>query len=233
MSHKLLIVEDDTFVLGLLGALLESKGYQIVQVSTGKEMFAAFSQERFDLILLDLGLPDEDGFVLLRQLRTTSNIPVIVLTSRLDVEDRVLALELGADDFLSKPADHREIALRISRLLGRSQPEAPRPQSSPRQLSVSGYTLDLDARTVLDDRGKNYTLTRSEFDLLASFFRSPNRVLSRDTLLDAISRGDDPQFDRAVDVTISRLRKKIERDPKTPELILTVPGVGYRLVDLG
>lgn len=223
MSEKLLIVEDDTFVLGLLGALLESKGYQIVEASSGKEMLAALAQDRFDLILLDLGLPDEDGLVLLRQIRTKSNIPVIVLTSRFSVEDRVQALEIGADDFITKPADHREIALRISRLLGRIV------QFPSHQVKVAGCTLDTEARTVTDKTGQMIDLTRSEFDMLSCFFNAPNRVLSREVLLDGISRGDDPPFDRAIDVLISRLRKKIELDPKSPKLIVTVPGVGYRL----
>ena len=224
MSEKLLIVEDDAFVRGLLGALLESKGYQIVEASTGKEMLAALAQDRFDLVLLDLGLPDEDGLVLLRQIRTKSNIPVIVLTSRFSVEDRVQALEIGADDFLTKPADHREIALRISRLLGRAV------QLPSHQVKVAGRTLDTEARTVTDKSSQLIDLTRSEFDMLSCFFNAPNRVLSREVLLDGISRGDDPPFDRAIDVLISRLRKKVELDPKYPKLIVTVPGVGYRLV---
>jgi DNA-binding response OmpR family regulator len=230
MNGKILIVEDDRFVLGLLGALLESEGFSVAQVATGKDALALLTEERFDLVLLDLGLPDEDGMVLLRRIRTKSDIPIIVLTSRLNVEDRIQALEIGADDFIAKPADHREISLRISKLIRRGAEGRRDDAGAGAQICVGSMRLDTEARALTLADGRQVDLTKSEFDLLAAFFNAPNRVLSRDVLLDAINRGDDGPMDRSIDVLISRIRKKIEKQPRKPEHILTVPGVGYRLV---
>ena len=220
MNGRILLVEDDEFVLGLLGALLEGEGFAAVRAATGKAMMAELGKGGFDLVL-----PDEDGLVLLRQIRTRSDIPVVVLTSRTGVEDRIQALELGADDFITKPADHREIVLRISRLLKGGKPEG----GAGAPLVLGDLRLDTDARVLVRTDGTQIPLTRSEFDLLSAFVKAPNRVLTRGVLLDAINRGDNPPFDRAIDVLVSRLRKKIEPCPGNPSHIVTVPGIGYRL----
>jgi len=228
-QNRLLVVEDDEFVQSLLCAYLDKEGYATHRAQSGREMLAALEGDSFDLILLDLGLPDEDGLVLTKIVRSRSSVPIIVLTTRNAVEDRVSALELGADDYVTKPVEPRELALRIRNLIGRhgASPRLPDPGNVP--IVIAEWKLDPDARTLVSARRGEVSLTRSEFDLVSAMFRAPDRVLSRDLLLDAISRGGDSPTDRTIDVLVSRLRKKLEHDPAKPELIITVPGLGYKL----
>lgn len=230
MDHHLLIVDDDEFVLTLLGAYLEVDGFRVSLVASGREMLAVLAKEPVHLILLDLGLPDEDGLALTRQIRARSSVPVIVLTGRQAPEDRLTALELGADDYLIKPCDPREIVLRIRNLLDRSAGVGSAASEAARRdvVNFDGWTLDLAGHSVTAPDGNDVPLTGAEFNLLAALARAPNRVLTRDHLLDAVSQNNEAPTDRTIDVVVSRLRKKIERDPAKPSLIVTVRGCGYK-----
>ena len=223
-SH-ILLVEDDELTRNLLKAYLEKEAFTVSTASDGQEMIALLDRENFDLVFLDLNLPDEDGLSLARRLRAKSAVPLIVLTSRQSQQDRIAALEIGADDYVTKPFDPLELVLRARNLLGRSG--GPSDAATNDSRSFAGWTLNLDARILINDSGAVVSLTRTEFNLLAAMAAAPRRVLSRDHLLDAIARGSDSPSDRTVDVTVSRLRRKIERDPRSPGIIVTVPGLGY------
>ena len=230
MKKHLLIVEDDELVQSLLAAYMQNGGFKVSLAATGKEMLACIDSENIDLVLLDLGLPDEDGLVLARQVRARSSLPIIVLTARKEQKDRLAALEIGADDYLTKPFDPEELILRIRNLLGRS--DGTTVEEDLRQRSevfrFEGWTLDAGAHSLTGPDDRKVSLTRAEFNLLAALARAPNRVLSRDYLLDAVSQDADSPTDRLIDVLVSRVRKKIERNPKKPEIITTVIGCGYK-----
>lgn len=226
-TNHVLLVEDDELTRNLLRAYLEKELFSVSSASDGQEMIALLDREGFDLVFLDLNLPDEDGLSLARRLRSRSAVPLIVLTSRQSQQDRIAALEIGADDYVTKPFDPLELVLRARNLLGRSG--APTGPDNGTQRSFAGWTLDLDARVLSNESGKIVSVTRTEFNLLAAMVAAPRRVLSRAQLLDAIARGSDSPSDRTVDVTVSRLRRKIETDPKSPDIIVTVPGLGYML----
>jgi len=225
MKRRVLIVEDDEMVQALLAVYLEGEGFAVTSTATGAEMLAVLDREPVNLILLDLMLPDEDGLTLARQVRARSTVPIIVLTARRGRDDRLAALDIGADDYLTKPFDPRELILRIRNILGRAAGAEPEPAV----LSFAGWALDLDGRTLSAPDGRDVRLTPGEFNLLAALARAPNRVLSRDFLLDAVARDEDAPADRMIDVYVSRLRRKIEDTPKKPGLIVTIPGHGYKL----
>ncbi len=230
MTEHLLIVEDDELVQALLAAYLKAEGFKVSYAGTGKEMLATLNTEQIDLVLLDLGLPDEDGLTLTRQVRARSSIPIVVITARKGREDKLAALELGADEFLTKPFDPEELVLRIHNLLGRSRGEGAQDMASREKSSIEfdGWKIDISGRTITDPSGGDILLTTAEFNLFSALAKAPNRVLSRDFLLDAVSRDDDAPSDRLIDVLVSRVRKKIETEPKKPKLIVTVPGCGYK-----
>jgi len=230
MKQRLLIVEDDEMVQSLLAAYLQREGFQTSLASTGKEMLACADTEKLDLILLDLGLPDEDGLTLARQIRARSNLPIIVLTARLGKSDRLAALEVGADDYMTKPFDPEELILRIRNLLGRTATAEGKSESAPRPevFRFSGWRMDLAAHSLTNPDGQQIPFTRAEFNLMAALAKAPNRVLSRAYLLDAVSQDADSPTDRLIDVLISRIRKKIEVNPRQPQVITTVLGCGYK-----
>lgn len=223
----LLIVEDDELVQSLMAAYLQREGFAISLAGTGKEMLAIIDSEPIDLILLDLGLPDEDGLSLTRQVRARSSMPIIVITARKDKESRIAALQLGADDYLTKPFDPDELVLRVRNMLGRTTGTEVAARAG-EVYRFDGWTVNVDGRTVDNAGGEPVTFTRAEFNLLAALVRAPGRVLSRDFLLDAISQDEDSPTDRLIDVLISRVRKKIESNPKKPTKITTVIGCGYK-----
>lgn len=228
MADHILIVEDEEFVLALMGAYLSDAGFKISLAANGREMLALIDKEKVDLILLDLGLPDEDGLVLTRQVRARSSVPIIVLTGRTAHEDRLAALEMGADDYLTKPCDPREIVLRARNILDRSAGAGRQAEKPADIVNFNNWTLDIASHTITDTSGETLPLTPAEFNLLTCFVRAPNRVLTRDHLLDAVSRYDDSPTDRMIDVLVSRLRKKIEDDPRNPAFIITIRGCGYK-----
>ena len=230
MDKHLLIVEDDELVQSLLAAYMQNEGFKVSLAVNGKEMLACIDSESIDLILLDLGLPDEDGLVLARQVRARSSLPIIVLTARKEQKDRLAALEIGADDYLTKPFDPEELVLRVRNMLGRTDSGTADEILRDRMevFRFQGWTLDSGGHSLIDGKNQKVSLTRAEFNLLGALVRAPNRVLSRDYLLDAVSQDADAPTDRLIDVLVSRVRKKIEKDPKKPKIITTVVGCGYK-----
>lgn len=231
-NKHLLIVEDDELVQSLLAAYMQNEGFKVSIASTGKEMLACIDSETIDLVLLDLGLPDEDGLVLARQVRARSSLPIIVVTARKDQKNRLAALEIGADDYLTKPFDPEELSLRVRNILGRADDGDTSTEEALRErteiFKFQGWVLDAGGHSLTGPDGDKVSLTRAEFNLMCALAKAPNRALSRDYLLDAVSQDADAPTDRLIDVLISRVRKKIEPNPKKPEIITTVVGCGYK-----
>jgi DNA-binding response OmpR family regulator len=229
---RLLIVEDDLTLREVIAAYLGEAGFRIVLAADAREFHKFMAQGHIDLVLLDLELPDEDGLVLARQLKSKSNVPFIIVTGRGGREDRITGLELGADDYVTKPFDPRELVLRIKNVLNRSgnTKQMPLRTKDLQSVQFGGWNLLLGERSLVHDDGREAVLTRAEFDLLAALGIAQGRVKSRDSLIDAVSYGSEPPSDRAIDVLVSRVRKKVETNPKSPEWVKTVAGHGYRLL---
>jgi len=232
---KILVVDDDLRLRDLLQRYLTEQGYAVTTVSDAPGMDKLFSRERFDLLVLDLMLPGEDGLSICRRLRGTRNtIPIIMLTAKGEDVDRIVGLEMGADDYLPKPFNPRELVARISAVLRRRAAPAPpgAPASEPETVSFGGMVVNLANRT-LEKNGRTVSLTTGEFGLLKVLVTHPRTPLSRDKLME-LARGREYEvFDRSIDVQISRLRKLIERDPTHPGYIQTVWGFGYVFVPDG
>ena len=233
-SQQILIVDDDNGLRELLTDYLSREGYRVHAVANAEEMDRWLDGEQPDLLILDLMLPGEDGLSIARRLRAASDIPVIILSARGDEVDRIIGLEVGADDYLAKPFSPRELLARIRAVLRRQSttPVAggasqawPRPAFGP-------FQLDLDAQRLMRD-GEEVSLTAGEFNLLRIFVEHPNRVLDRDRLLDLLKGYEHSPFDRSVDVRVARLRAKIEDDSKAPKYIRTVWGQGYLFAPQG
>ncbi|GLK86034.1 response regulator [Ancylobacter defluvii] len=227
-TDRLLLVEDDRDIRGLLVDFLGAEGYGIEAVESGASMDRALTRGMPDLIVLDIMLPGEDGLSICRRLRARSRVPILMLTAKRDDIDRIIGLEIGADDYLGKPFNPRELLARIRALLRRSSGALATSIPERRRKRFGRLTADLDARTVEDDTGRRLPVTTAEFDLLSCFLERPGRVLSRDQLLDwTRGRAGDP-FDRTIDVTISRLRGKLAQClPEGEQPITTVRNVGY------
>ncbi|MBF0623635.1 MAG: response regulator transcription factor [Magnetococcales bacterium] len=226
----LLMVEDDLSLQAVMSAYLEQAGFTVLTAATAARFHALLAQAEPDLILLDLELPDEDGLVLARQVRARSQVPIIMVTGRTDSGDRVTGLEFGANDYVVKPFDPRELTLRIRNLLHlTSGGRWPQATAARERFVFAGLTLDCGTRRLLDAQGADIHLTHSEFELLRILVTRTGRVQSRESLLDALARTPEGSSDRAVDVLVSRLRKKLRKHGLTDQVILTVPGVGYRL----
>ena len=224
----LLVVDDDAGVLDLLRRYFAGQGFTVSTAADGAGMHAVLTRQPVDLVLLDLGLPGEDGLELTRQLRRNWNGALIIITGRGESVDRVVGLELGADDYVTKPFDLRELLARVRSVLRRSVPVATAAgKSGETMFHFADYHLDPLERTLRNGRGDAITLTTGEYELLRVFVEHPNRVLSRDDLMGHIHGRDAGPFDRAIDVQIARLRRKIEADAANPELIKSVRGVGY------
>ena len=227
-SPHILVVDDDREIRDLLGRFLAKHGYRVEEAADGRAMQKALSDWRIDLIVLDLMLPGEDGLSLCRQLRASSNIPVIMLTAMGEDIDRIVGLEIGADDYVAKPFNPRELLARIKAVLRRAR-ELPAASDSPGEatLRFAGWRLDTAARTVTAPDGTAVELTAGEFELLVALTEHARRVLSREQLLDLTRGSDAAPFDRSIDVQVSRLRRKIEVDPAKPDLIKTLRNGGY------
>lgn len=228
---RLLVVDDDSEIAALLKRYLSAQGFSVHTVGNGKDMLALLATGEIDLVLLDLGLPGEDGLELTRHLHEHWHGPVIIVTGRADSVDRIVGLELGADDYVTKPFELRELLARIRSVLRRAG-ERPRSMGSqPMAYRFAGYRLELQSRTLTDTSGEPIALTSGEYELLLVFVTHANRVLSRDELMNQLyGRGSGP-YDRAVDVQIGRLRRKIESNPAAPALIKSVRGAGYIFSD--
>lgn len=226
-----LIVDDDREIRLLLAEYLNVNGYRAVVAEDGGAMEREMDRLRIDLIVLDLNMPGEDGLALCRKLRVRSTIPVIMLTARSEPVDRILGLEMGADDYLSKPFEPRELLARIRSVLRRSHStqDAFNDASATQQLHFAGWTLDLTARHLIDPDGTVVMLSGAEFRLLKVFLDRPNRVLNRDQILNHTHGRDADPFDRSIDIQISRLRQKLKEDARSPQIIKTVRNGGYVL----
>lgn len=226
-SPHILIVDDDREIRDLLSRFLERNGLRVSVARDEREMQKVMQDSAIDLVVLDAMLPGKNGFTICRELRAAGNLPIIMLTAAGDETDRIVGLEMGADDYVSKPFNPRELLARMRAVLRRAS-EPGRTVESPRGvLTFAGWTLDVGRRRLLSPEGAMVTLSTGEFDLLLVFAERPQRVLSRDQLLD-LARGRAPTpFDRSIDVQVSRLRRKIEVDPRAPEIIATVRGGGY------
>ena len=230
VAPHLLIVDDDKELCSLLSKFLSRHGYRVSVAHNGGEMASILEASRVNLVILDLMLPGEDGLVLCRRLRATSTLPIIMLTAISDETDRIIGLEMGADDYLAKVPNPRELLARVRAVLRRAgPPEARASVDQKRILEFAGWRLDVTHRQLFSAKNALVPLRAGEFDLLLALAERPQRVLSRDQLLD-LSRGRTANvFDRSIDVQISRLRRKIEPDPKEPTLIKTVRSGGYIL----
>ena len=223
-----LLIDDDARLAALVSEYLGKHGIDVTVVGDAKRGLASLRSKRFDVVLLDVMLPDLDGFEACRRIRATpelADLPILMLTARGDDVDKVVGLELGADDYLAKPFNPRELLARIRAVLRRSAPVA----VGHGRLRMGALEIDFDAREVVVDR-KRVELTLYEFELLAVLARAAGRVLSREQVLDALKRQEYEAFDRSIDVHVSKLRAKIERDSKAPRYIKTVRGVGYALM---
>jgi two-component system OmpR family response regulator len=225
----ILIVDDHREIRELVSRALAKEGFRVSAAPDGRAMRQALADSRVDLILLDLMLPGEDGLSLCRSLRTQSNIPIIMLTAKGDEVDRVIGLEMGADDYLPKPFGSRELVARIRAVLRRSGESGARPDPAqhPKQYRFDRWRLDAGRRELIRDDGTLVPLSTGEYDLLVAFLERPQRVLSRDRLLDLTRGRAATPLDRSIDTQVSRLRRKLERDPANPSLIRTVWGGGY------
>lgn len=227
-----LVVDDDPRVRTMLTDYLESQGMRVTGAQDGNEMWACLEKAAADVILLDLVLPGEDGLTLAGQLRARVDAGIIILTGRGDVVDRVVGLEMGADDYVAKPFHLREVLARIKSVLRRSRPasvptQAPALTRNDGTIEFDGWTVRLQRRLVTDPEGREVTLTTGEYELLLAFLENPNQVLSRDQLMDLAKGRQWEAYDRTVDTQVVRLRRKIEADPKHPKLIKSIRGAGY------
>lgn len=229
---SILVVEDDGEMRHLVARLLREAGFRVTPARDGREMWDLMEQAAPpDLVVLDVMLPGPSGLDLCRRLRARSQVPVIMLTARGEETDRVLGLELGADDYVAKPFGPRELVARVRAVLRRSMGDPAEPERASRRLRFAGWSLDLKARELFSPAGAAVDLSGAEYDLLLAFLEHPQRVLSREQLMEVAKRRVGVEgSERAVDVQVSRLRRKIEPDEGSPALIKTVRGSGYILV---
>jgi two-component system, OmpR family, response regulator len=234
-SQHIFIVDDEAPAREMVGDYLKMHGFAVTLCDGGRSLRAAIEVSVPDLVVLDLNMPEEDGLSIIRDLKGRINVPVIMLTATASPIDRVVGLELGADDYIAKPCELRELMARIRSVLRRSAPPkivtpaAPAAPSAAKEQLVRFGTkwLDLEAQALRDDEGNEHPLTASEFGLLKVFAANPKRVLSRERLLELANARDSEAFDRAVDLRIMRIRRKIEPDPTKPAVIRTIRGGGY------
>jgi DNA-binding response OmpR family regulator len=230
-AGHVLIVDDEPEIRALLRNGLEQEGFKVLEAGNGAEAETHLASTPIDLVTLDLSLGGEDGLKVARDLRTKRNTPIVMITGKGDPIDRVVGLELGADDYIAKPFLMREVVARIRAVLRRYSPpavaEAPASSADRTRLSFDGWTVDLERREVLAPGGAPCELTTGEFNLLSILVRRPGRVLSRDELMDLLKGHDWTPMDRSIDALVARLRRKIEPGNEHPQLVKTVRGVGY------
>lgn len=236
VSAHILVVDDEPQIRKLIEKYLLREGFAVSCAGSGQEMWAVLNDNPIDLVVLDLGLPDQDGFALTRTLRQTSDVAIIILTGKGEEVDRVVGLEIGADDYVVKPVAPRELLARIRSVLRRSKGNdrksrgAEKAAEVPPVLGFQGWRLDLAARELLSPEEEPTHLTTAEFELLAALAQAPNQVLSRSDLLKRCAGREWNPVDRSVDIHIGRIRSKIEADPKNPKIVKTIRGTGYVFV---
>ncbi len=220
------VVDDEAAARDMVGDYLKLHGFRVTLCDGGESLRQAIKRDKPDLIVLDLNMPQEDGLSIIRDLKGRISAPIIMLTATASPIDRVVGLELGADDYLAKPCELRELLARVRSVLRRAS-QAPAAGAPRERVRFGTKWLDLEARVLQDEEGVDHPLTTSEFNLLKAFADHPRRVLSRERLLDLANARDPDAFDRAIDVRITRIRRKVEPDPNHPRIIRTVRGAGY------
>lgn len=227
-AAHILVVDDEPDVRELIGSYLTQNGYRISAATDGQALRRVLADQTVDLVIVDLGLPGEDGLSLTRYLREHSDAGIIIVTGRGETVDRIVGLEIGADDYLAKPFDLRELLARVRSVLRRAQQRtSQRPEGARRCVAFAGWRLDLASRQLFSPDSTEVLLTTGEFELLSVFVHRPNHVLSRDELLDLTHHREAGPFDRSIDVQVGRLHRKIEADPEQPVLIKSVRAAGY------
>ncbi|MGF1750557.1 MULTISPECIES: two-component system response regulator TorR [Vibrio] len=231
MSYHVLVVEDDVVTRSKLSGYFESEGYLVSEAESGEEMRQVLQSSSVDLVMLDINLPGEDGLMLTRELRSQSDIGIILVTGRTDSIDKIVGLEMGADDYVTKPFELRELLVRVKNLLwrisqARKPPQEPQSAESEHVVHFGEWLFDKQRRS-LTCNGEPVKLTKAEYELLVALSTYPNQVLSRERILNMISHRVDAPNDRTIDVLIRRMRTKMEMDPKNPQIFITVHGEGY------
>lgn len=239
-TKHILIVEDDPLVADVVIACLEDAEFKTTVTNSGQSALNIVKDTEIDLCIVDLGLPDMDGLSLTREIKSRSNIGIVILSGRGETTERIIGLEVGADDYLAKPFEPRELLARVRSVIRRTQATVPAQEAAAPKVTQNlehvheggaydfdGWKVDLSSLEIIGPDGAQPKLSSTEFTLLQAFMDHPNRILSRDQLLDLVHGDNTPAFDRSIDVQITRLRKKIENDPKTPKFIKTVRNRGY------
>lgn len=231
-ATHLAVVDDEADITQLLAHYFKGHGFRVSQLHDGASLMALMAEDPASVVLLDLGLGGEDGLTIARQLRLQTHCGLVIVTGRGDAVDKVVGLEIGADDYVTKPFDMRELLARVKAVLRRIEPTALAASAATdrRRLCFAGWALDTEGRRLLDPAGAEVPITTGEFDLLCALARHPGRVLSRDFLIEHTRGRTAGPFDRTIDVQVGRLRKKIEVDPENPQIIKSVRGAGYVLV---
>ena len=229
-KNIILIVDDDVEIRELLEDYLSENGYSVAAVENGEAMKAYLENETPNVVLLDIHMPGEDGLTLAKFLRQNFNLGIIMVTGAGETVDRVVGLEIGADDYVAKPFDLRELLARIRSVLRRYHPTTTIDnveETEEAKINIGDYILDFNTHRLISNTGEEVKITSMEYDLLRAFIKRPNRVLSRDDLLNLTQNRDWDPYDRSLDIRIARLRQKIEQDPKHPQIIKTIRGAGY------
>ncbi|MCT7655644.1 two-component system response regulator ArcA [Oceanimonas sp. NS1] len=229
-TPHILIVEDELVTRNTLKGIFEAEGYTVLEATDGEEMYKALSSHKVNLVIMDINLPGKNGLLLARELREQHNLALMFLTGRDNEVDKILGLEIGADDYITKPFNPRELTIRARNLLGRTM-QAPDTQEEEKQVEAyrfNGWTLDINSRALISPNGEMFKLPRSEFRAMVHFCEHPGQIQSRAELLKKMTGRELKPHDRTVDVTIRRIRKHFESVPDTPEIIATIHGEGYR-----
>ncbi|PSJ45953.1 two-component system response regulator ArcA [Zobellella taiwanensis] len=229
-TPHILIVEDELVTRNTLKSIFEAEGYQVLEATDGEEMYKALSENKINLVIMDINLPGKNGLLLARELREQHTLALMFLTGRDNEVDKILGLEIGADDYITKPFNPRELTIRARNLLGRTM-QAPDAQEEEKQVEAyrfNGWTLDINSRALVSPTGEVFKLPRSEFRAMVHFCEHPGQIQSRAELLKKMTGRELKPHDRTVDVTIRRIRKHFESLPDTPEIIATIHGEGYR-----
>jgi len=227
-TPQILIVEDETVTRNTLKSIFEAEGYDVYQAVDGTQMHRILADQPIDLVIMDINLPGKNGLMLARELRENANTALMFLTGRDNEVDKILGLEIGADDYITKPFNPRELAIRARNLLQRTMTEGVKADTNVEYYRFNGWTLDINKRSLINPEGEEFKLPRSEFRAMLHFCENPGKIQTREDLLKKMTGRELKPQDRTVDVTIRRIRKHFEDHPDSPEIIATIHGEGYR-----
>lgn len=227
-TPQILIVEDETVTRNTLKSIFEAEGYDVYQAVDGTQMHRILAEQPIDLVIMDINLPGKNGLMLARELRENANTALMFLTGRDNEVDKILGLEIGADDYITKPFNPRELAIRARNLLQRTMTESVKADTNVEYYRFNGWTLDINKRSLINPEGEEFKLPRSEFRAMLHFCENPGKIQTREDLLKKMTGRELKPQDRTVDVTIRRIRKHFEDHPDSPEIIATIHGEGYR-----